>query len=75
MTFKDSFIDFIVNTSKKDFGEVSNPLNNYRQTSSKSLIVNNSIFDVFPGVNNETKSVLFEESWEELPFPFPISKW
>ena len=49
--------------------EVSNSLDNYKQPTNESLIVDNSVFDIAPGKDKETKFILFNEYCEELAFP------
>lgn len=59
MTFSDGSLDFTVNSlttapENQNSEEVSNPLDNYRQTSNESLIVENSVFDIAQGEGKET---------------------
>ena len=74
--------DFSVNTSSEepkseDFEKGSSPLESYRQASNESLIMDNSVFDIAPGEDNEVKSILLDENCEELAFPslFPNGKF
>ena len=73
MTFSDGPIDFKVDSSTTELEirhseDVSNHLDNYRPAPYKSLIVDNSVFDIAPGVDKDTKSILFDENCEELEF-------
>ena len=75
MTFSDRLIDFKVDSSTtelepQNYEEVSNPLNNYRQVSSESLIVDNSIFVIALVGDKETKSILVNKNFEKLGFHF-----
>ena len=74
ITVSDGPINFTVNSSTResesqDFEEVSSSLDNYMQASNESLIADNSVFDIAPGEENETKSFLHDENREELVFP------
>ena len=58
-TFSDGSLDFTVKRlttapENQNSEEVSNPLDNYRQTSNESLIVENSVFDIAQGEGKET---------------------
>ena len=82
INFLDEPIEFSVNTSSKepksqDFEEGSNPLDSYRQVSNEPLIMVSSAFDIAPGEDKESKSILLDEKCEELPFPsvFPNGKF
>lgn len=73
MTFSAGSIEFKVDSSTTELEirnseDVSNHLDNYRPASYKSLIVDNSVLDIAPGVDKDTKSILFDENCEELEF-------
>ena len=61
-------------TTIEDEEEIANPLQNYRQQASESLVVNNNIHEIVPGEGLLTKKILFDQNGEELAFPQFFSK-
>ena len=61
-------------TTVEDEEEIVNPLQNYRQQESESLLVNNNIHEIAPVEVFLTKKILFDKNCKELAFPQFFSK-
>ena len=61
-------------TTIEDEEEIANPLQNYQQQASESLVVNNKIHENAPGEGLMTKKILFDQNCEELAFPQFLAK-
>ena len=61
-------------TTIEDEEEIANPLQNYQQQASESLVVNNNIHETAPGEGLLTKKILFDQNCEKLTFPQFFSK-
>ena len=60
-------------TTIEDEEEIANPLQNYQEISSESLVINNNIHKIEPGKFADKKT-LFDQNCEELAFPQFFSK-
>ena len=61
-------------TTIEDEEEISNPLQNYQQQASESLVVNNKIPEIAPGEGLLIRKIIFDQNCEKLAFPQLFSK-